>query len=436
MPGGRHYLFRIGALPICVATGSFLLAAASLSSPFDTVHNAAKHNYLLAVWLTFRDREQEYLASPEWRLNYLAARSWVDSYLGEYRSALGLPLAKSGTVANDPGLRHMLERYEATGAVEAIAAAARNRRVVMINEEHRDPSHRAFTTELLPVLREQGFHYFAAEAFGPDIQEARYPKAGRDFTDDPVFGDLIRRALELGYTLVPYEAPSTCSAVALKAFNTAGAIDDNCMDGRELGQARNLARFVEQHPGEKLLVHAGMAHIQKADLPFGHLMAWHFRDLTKVDPLTIDQIYFSEGGGEAPEYAPVAEKYPERTTPFVLRSGDGFFLPENAEGIDIAVVHPRTRYVNGRPTWLSTGGWRRPVPIAQLAAYHAAIPALQKAGTTLLQVFLVTDEPDAVPIDQFLIKDPLSPPAPMLPSGSYRLRIIDRKGKTLAAFHL
>src|SRR5690348_4651832 len=67
-------------------------------------------------------------------------------------------------------------------------------------------------------------------------------------------------------------------------------------------------------------------------------------------------------------------------TPFVLRSGDGSFLPENAEGIDIAVVHPRTCYVNGRPIWLSTGGWRRPVPIAQLAAYHAAIPALQKGG--------------------------------------------------------
>jgi hypothetical protein len=75
-------------------------------------------------------------------------------------------------------------------------------------------------------------------------------------------------------------------------------------------------------------------------------------------------------------------------------------------------------------------------PLRSLPLITPPFRHYKRAGTTLLQVFLVTDEPDAVPIDQFLIKDPLSPAAPMFPGGSYRLRIIDRKGKTLAAFHL
>jgi hypothetical protein len=422
---------------------SFLRAGA-LAHPFDLVHEAAKRNNLLPVWLEFRAHESEYLANPDLSRVYISAASWLNSYLGEYRSALGLaasqPTPKS--VRDDTELRRALENYHPVDAVEAIAAATRNRRVVMINEEHRDSSHRAFTTELLPILRKQGFRYLAAEAFGSDITAAGYPKVGRDYTDDPVFGDMIRRAIELGFTLAPYEAPSQCSAAELQSIFKQtvgpGALlgSDKCLEGRELGQARNLAQFVENHPGEKLLVHAGMGHIQKTDLPFGYLMAWNFRELTKIDPLSIDQNYMSERDAEQPEYPLIAAKYADRTVPFVLRSGDGFFLPQNAEGVDIAVIHPRARYENGRPTWLSTGGWRKPSLIAQLPAYQAAVSKLQEAGTTLLQVFLISDKPDAVPVDQFLITDPLRPAALMLPDGKYRVRVIDRNGKTLVASNL
>ncbi len=79
---------------------------------------------------------------------------------------------------------------------------------------------------------------------------------------------------------------------------------------------------------------------------------------------------------------------------------------------------------------------RKPSPIAQLSAYQAAVPALQTAGTTLLQVFLITDGPGTVPVDQFLITEPLRPAVPMVPVGRYRLRVVDRNGKILTAFNL
>jgi hypothetical protein len=212
-----------------------------------------------------------------------------------------------------------------------------------------------------------------------------------------------------------------------------------CIERREEGQARNLAHFLETHPGEKLLVHAGGGHIQKAKLDFGPFMAWNLREYTKIDPLCIDQIYMTERADpsvEEPEYPVVAAKYSERTAPYALRGSDGFFRPGSAEGIDIAVVHPRARYENGRPTWLATGGWRKPRLIAQLPAYRGALPEFRKAGTTLLQAFLITDGPDAVPVDQFLITDPGKPAALMLPAGRYRVRIVDREGKRVAGFEL
>jgi hypothetical protein len=411
------------------------LAAADLLPPFDLIHSAAPRNNLLPVWMEFRTREKEYLASPEWGRNYIAAAAWVNSYLGEYRAALNS--AESGSPPADPELRHSLEKYQPVDAVQAIAAAVQNRRVLMINEEHIDSSHRALTTEIIPILRKEGFRYFAAEAFGPDIESARYPKAGRYFTDDPVFGNLIRRAIELGFTLISYDVPSTCGAAQLKSFNTTGAIaDDSCWEEREMGQARNLARFMETHPDAKLVVHGGMGHIQKTELPFGKLMALDFRELTKIDPLSIDQVYLGEAKAGTPAYRVISAKYPDRVAPFVLQSGGSFFLPVEAEGVDLAVVHPRAKYENGRPVWLSTGGWRKPVPINQLPAYRAAISKLRSSGTTLLQVFRTTDNPDAVPVDQILITEPLNPATLMLSDGDYRVRVVDRNDNTLVTFRV
>ncbi len=437
MPG-KLQIARYASISILLLS---LLRAAALLPPFDLLEKGSRTNNLLPVWLEFQARKSQYMASPDFRLNYVSAASWLNSYVGEYRSALGLADLTSTPqpIVDDPGLRQSIEKYHPIDALEAIAEAAHNRRVVMINEEHMDSSHRAFTTELLRILQKQGFRYFAAEAFGSGITTARYPKVGRFYTDDPVFGDLIRRALDLGFTLLPYDAPSQCSDAKLRDFNTHGfgALGgDNCMEGRELGQARNLARLLAAHPAAKLLVHGGMGHILKTDAPFGHLMGWHFRELTKIDPLTIDQSSLSERADRQPEYPIIAAKYADRTAPFVLRSAGGFFLPQNSDGADIAVIHPPAKYRNGRPAWLSTGGWRQPRSIAQLPAYRAAVPELRKAGVTLLQVFLLADKPDAVPVDQFLIADPLKPAVPMLPDGKYRLRIVDRDGKTLVAFNL
>jgi hypothetical protein len=56
-----------------------------------------------------------------------------------------------------------LNGYRPVAALDALAWAASDAQVVMINEAHHVPRHRAFILALLQRLRRQGFTYFDAE---------------------------------------------------------------------------------------------------------------------------------------------------------------------------------------------------------------------------------------------------------------------------------
>ena len=69
---------------------------------------------------------------------------------------------------------------------------------------------RAFSNRLLAPLREIGFTHLAVETVAEDptkLSARGYPTLDTGtYTRDPTFGDLIRRALDLGYIVVRYEA--------------------------------------------------------------------------------------------------------------------------------------------------------------------------------------------------------------------------------------
>lgn len=161
-------------------------------------------------------------------------------------------------------------------AISKITELAKDKRVVMINESHHVSLHRIFALELAKVLKKVGYTHIAAETFGRNISklnERGYPTLNDGtYIIDPEFGHFIRTAASLGYGFVRYES---------------GKFD------RELGQAENLASFIENNPNAKLLVYAGYGHIREATLDENDVrMGQHFQELTKIDPLTIDQ---SEG---------------------------------------------------------------------------------------------------------------------------------------------
>jgi hypothetical protein len=143
--------------------------------------------------------------------------------------------------------------------------------LALFNENHVQPKGRYWVRSLLPALYQQGFRYLALEALGDDADLPRrgYPTLGSGFyLREPQLANLVREALALGFTLVPY---------------------DTMADDREQGQAQNLwRRSLGQDPHAKVVVLAGFGHIDER-VGSGKSMARWLHELSGLNPLTINQ---------------------------------------------------------------------------------------------------------------------------------------------------
>jgi hypothetical protein len=342
----------------------------------------------------------------------------VGDYAGAHRSldlAHGRPSGQSS-----PPLFGVPEGYAPVDAIEAIAAAAGPRQVVMINEAHHVPQHRAFTLQLLYALRKQGFTYFAAEAFShdPQLSERGYPtRATGSYVSEPVFGDLVRTALRLGYKTVPYEAES------------------HEIGGRERDQAKHLVeRILAKDPKARVLVHAGHGHISERPGRY-KMMAAELREMTGIDPFTINQEWMTEHS--APEHEhPIYRWATERglvDRPVVFRNGAGDFW-SLSNSSDVALFHPRSRSEHGRPHWLRMGGLRSPFPLSEDVcglAFLLSEGTSSQAPACLVKARPAREGADAIPIDQIAVEAGKPVPALMLPEGEHVIRVEDAKGKVI-----
>jgi hypothetical protein len=162
---------------------------------------------------------------------------------------------------------------------------SKEEKVFMLNENHWYPNHRILATKLLAPLRENGYNYLAIEAVATyqdtlltsdknttQFGKRHYPiKSTGYYTREPYFGAFIRKALELDYKIISYEN-----------FET---------DNRERGQAENLKKIIDNDPNAKIFVYAGLAHIYEGNAKGTKRMATYFKEITNIDPITIDQTH-------------------------------------------------------------------------------------------------------------------------------------------------
>lgn len=235
--------------------------------------------------------------------------------------------------------------------------------------------------------------------------------------------------MKLGFKVVPYDYDGDCKP------------PQNCQNERERGQAQNVYdRILRENPKAKILVYAGMGHIQERESKQITIMAAHFKNISKIDPFTIDQIEINEHSSpeyEFPDYRYAAKKQLiNKPTIFQSAKGDywlnksGLFTTVNAQ-----IFHPRVTYVKNRPAWLQTNGTRKGTEIDS-SKLNLPIQNKQFAGTEMLlvQAFFAGEESDAVPVDQFIIYPGKDIPALMLPKGKYRIRAIDKSGKIIGEY--
>ena len=445
---GLAALLLLAAGPLAAQQTAPAVSAAVPELPNPATLTPKFSGNYLAELLTLRPLRASYTASPEWHDYYFELVSQDESFVGSYAEALADadmtgPPPPPQTAADLEAVARaevQLKAYTAVDARQAILELAAPRQAVFINEAHHVPMDRAFTLSLLRGLYARGFRYFAAETLDEkdtSLQTRGYPTINSGYyTREPVFGDLVRTAIKLGYKIIPYEYTGPKSPDPVAAQNQ-----------RERGEAQNLYDRIFKHdPKAKVLVHAGYGHVAKKSFtvsfvpgPFTSqtasgtvtLMALWFERISKIVPLSIDQSIMYEHSAPAYESgyyrAAIADNLLQQA-PIVLKNKAGryFTAPADPAAYDLVVFHPRTLYQFGRPTWLSENGQRQ----AYILPGDLGIPANTPA---LVQAFYANEDANiAVPIDQIEVKPGLNPlPALMLPAGRFHLRVVDGTDKVL-----
>jgi tetratricopeptide (TPR) repeat protein len=390
----------------------------------------------LAALSQIRDELERFKDDRERRASIEQLLGTGYSYVGRYQKALETFDDVLGG-PNQPSQQAGIEGFEPNEAVATLLELADRHQVIMVNEAHHVPLHRAFTIQLLEGLYRKGFRYFAAEtltARDDGLHARGYPTLqSGSYLREPLYADLVRTALAIGYKVVPYE---------FEPGESQQGYDDliAAQNTRETGQARNLRdRILAKDPKAKVIVHAGYAHISKKTMEWElddkkgevRFMAIAFQALTGIEPLSVDQTYMCERSkpkNEPSDYRTAVERGLVTNQPVILRNPTTkeFFVPTAHRGAyDLAIVHARTRYEDGRPTWMAIGGRRK--------AHSVKADIRPPQGSSyLVQAFLANEKgSEAIPIDQMEYgpEDPM--PTLWLPIGGIQIRIVNISGKTL-----
>ena len=270
--------------------------------------------------------------------------------------------------------------------LEEIVSRAADAQIVIINEAHYDPHHRAYIARLADRLRPLGFSIYAAETLSTTAMEhtETWPRlADGYYSREPIFGALLRRVRESGYRLVAYE----------HIVRDENATPAESMLRREQGQAENLrSRILDSEPDARVLIHVGHGHVRehRDHETFGPSMTRLLKQMTGIDPLTIDQTRHAAPGASFVVCDPAAI--------------------EDA-AVDIHVGSPNPTIERFRPTWRRLAGHREVELPRALATISE--PTIVEAR--------VADEPDeAVPVDRVLIR-PGEDLRLLLPPGVFRV---------------
>jgi hypothetical protein len=392
------------------------------SKPFQELGNRG----YLAAWLGLSERAA---ATPD--LGDAAPLvpdflGTIAPWIGEHAAALeqrAKLMDVLGTPARGAGARPDFAGWRAEPAVDAVLRLARDRRVVMFDEEHLSSRERAFMHLLLEGLREAGFTHLACETLAEDraLNERGHPvMTSGYYAKDPLYGDLLRRADALGFTFAMYEAPP--EEARPRPDDTSR---NDATNRREVAQAKKLATLLDD-PSARVVVFAGRHHISEAkpaEPGDWTPMAGVFAELTGVDPLTVDLIVLTERGRAIDDHPAWLEAQDEgflKDRPVMLFDANGDAYSALRGSIDAMVFFPRTRMVDGRPDWLELGGLRKrvwPVPESVVAS-----------EVVLMQAIVAGEGGDAVPMDQVVIGPGHERVPLLLRSGEYVVRVVDRRG--------
>ncbi|MFZ6638628.1 hypothetical protein ACO0LL_02755 [Undibacterium sp. TC4M20W] len=304
-----------------------------------------------------------------------------------------------------------ISNAKAEDAIAAIVREARKTQVVILNEAHHVPMHRAFAMKLARELKKAGYTYLACEAFYMyddfPLQKQYVSEKAGILTKEATYANFLRDAMHDQWKFVSYESVN---------------------GPRESGMAKNLVQKIfRQDPKAKVFIYVGYSHAY--EFPVAETdddkskMAAQLKRLTGINPLTIDQTAMYEHVDSKRQSnlykAALARMAQEK--PFVLKSGEQQYLKLgiNNKLVDMQIIYPAysTSPVTGRASWLTTLAGFTPRDIPK--------ELLPTTGQRLIYAFHKQEPADGMPADVVMVQAGKTPPKLMLPPGEFRFAFED-----------
>ena len=353
-------------------------------------------------------------------VNYLEGLAVTRTFAGDSvgalaafdeRQKLQLKYMKEDNPVKLPADLNTLKSGTPEDAIDAIVAAAKSRQIVMLNEAHHVPMHRAFAMQLARKLKSIGYTVLACETLRTNdmspLKDAYVQEKSGYYSQEMLYADFLLESHATQWKLVSYEPNA---------------------EPRSFEMAKNLVdRIFKNDPKAKVFIYAGYGHIAKVPVSENasdhSRMAAQLKRLTGIDALTVDQTVM------IPQFwSPNQEKLYQaalrtfhQKSPYVLKSKAGkyvtFGYPHGA--IDLQVIHPaypidaRTK----RAVWMSQLAGLQPKEIPA-----AFMPA---AGSRMIYAYRAQDPEDAMPVDVVTVEAGHAAPSMMLPPGAMRYRYED-----------
>lgn len=293
------------------------------------------------------------------------------SFIGDYKNALTyFDKPRYLLESKHPLSKEVISEIKAAKIIpfrEFLEDAADKNSVIMINEAHHVPQHRVTASSVLDILYEKGFRTLAVEALsnftGQTFENFIPGQLTGYYTAEPCMSEFLRHAVNLGFSLLPYEY----------------SVFPSKRETRDSMQAMNILDSVHIGPKNKLLVYAGYGHIDDGSFSSSPSMAKYFRTRSGIDPLTIDQYRLMEGNIKTLDVRAynefqVVHKINELGIPYYQNKP--YLL---AQFTDVALLFPKTTYKNARPDWLFKTGLKK--------EYQVTIPDKLKETAFLVQAY-------------------------------------------------
>lgn len=257
--------------------------------------------------------------------------------------------------------RKIFSNYNSVNAKKFIINRSKKEQMIIINEAHHNSSHRNFVKSLLKGLYKNGYRYLGVETLKNDdslnIRKFANQESGF-YSKEPQFGLFLKEALSIGFKVFPYESKGNGKE-------------------REIGQAKNISDFMTKNNNGKMLIYCGYEHAYEGKhQTWEKTMAERVKDLTGINPFTIDQTKFSERSQEKftePLVKMINKKYPS----ILVDKHGNIFNGENRDFYtDAVIIGATTHYENGKPNWMLEKG-----------KIYYAIPQIPKQKSVLVLAY-------------------------------------------------